>query len=93
MTQTRSDERTCQASAARLDGYIDTKLRTEEHSLDLMEHFPGCTACTREAQERRNVDGEVRGRCARIWSFLLDPKERVRDRLGKRGNHSRRDFT
>ena len=54
MTQTRFGEQACQKVLARLDSYIDNELLTES-SLELMEHFQRCTACTRESQERRNV--------------------------------------
>jgi anti-sigma factor (TIGR02949 family) len=79
MTQTRFGEQACQKVLARLDSYIDNELLTES-SLELMEHFQRCTACTRESQERRNVR-------ARLQTAVRDVKvppgleDRVRDRL------------
>ena len=71
MTQTRFGEQACQKVLARLDSYIDNELLTES-SLELMEHFQRCTACTRESQERRNVRARlqtaVRG-CTRSCSI------------------------
>ena len=48
MTQTRFGEQACRKVLARLDSYIDNELTTES-TLDLMEHFQHCAACSREA--------------------------------------------
>jgi anti-sigma factor (TIGR02949 family) len=79
MTQTRFGEQACQKVLARLDSYIDNELLTES-SLELMEHFHRCTACTRESQERRNVRARLKTavREVRVPQGLED---RVRDRL------------
>ena len=79
MTQTRFGEQACQKVLARLDSYIDNELLTES-SLELMEHFQRCTACTRESQERRNVRARLQTavREVRVPQGLED---RVRDRL------------
>jgi anti-sigma factor RsiW len=79
MTNTKFGEQACRQVLARLDSYIDNELLTES-SLDLVEHFERCTACTREAQERRKartrLQNAVRG--AYVPAGL---EERVRDRL------------
>jgi len=79
MTQTRFGEQACQKVLARLDSYIDNELLTES-SLELMEHFQRCTACTRESQERRKVRARLQSavREVRVPHGLED---RVRDRL------------
>jgi anti-sigma factor (TIGR02949 family) len=81
MTQTRFGEQACQKVLASLDSYIDNELLTES-SLELMEHFQRCTACTRESQERRNVRARLQTavREVRVPQGLED---RVRGRLRK----------
>jgi len=79
MTQTRFGEQACQKVLARLDSYIDNELLTES-SLELMEHFRRCTACTRESQERRNVRARLQ---TAVREVKVPPglEDRVRDRL------------
>ena len=79
MTQTRFGEQACQKVLARLDSYIDNELLTES-SLELMEHFQRCTACTRESQERRNVRARLQ---TAVREVRVPPglEDRVRDRL------------
>ena len=79
MTQTRFGEQACQKVLARLDSYIDNELLTES-SLELMEHFQQCAACTRESQERRNVRARLQ---AAVREVRVPPglEDRVRDRL------------
>jgi anti-sigma factor (TIGR02949 family) len=79
MTQTRFGEQACGKVLARLDSYIDNELLTES-SLDLMEHFQHCAACSREAQERQRVRTRLR---AAVREVRVPPglEGRVRDRL------------
>ena len=79
MTQTRFGEQACQKVLARLDSYIDNELLTES-SLELMEHFQRCTACTRESQERRNVRARLQT-AVREVKVPQGLEDRVRDRL------------
>jgi len=79
MTRTRFGEQACQKVLARLDSYIDNELLTES-SLELVEHFQRCTACTRESQERRNVRARLQ---TAVREVRVPPglEDRVRDRL------------
>jgi Predicted transmembrane transcriptional regulator (anti-sigma factor) len=79
MTQTRFGEQACQKVLARLDSYIDNELLTES-SLELMEHFQRCTACTRESQERRNVRARLQTAVREVRG-ASGMEDRVRDRL------------
>jgi len=79
MTQTKFGEQACQKVLAKLDSYIDNELLTES-SLELMEHFQRCTACTRESQERRNMRARLQ---TAVREVRVPPglEDRVRDRL------------
>ena len=79
MTRTRFGEQACQKVLAKLDSYIDNELLTES-SLELMEHFQRCTACTRESQERRNMRARLQ---TAVREVRVPPglEDRVRDRL------------
>jgi anti-sigma factor (TIGR02949 family) len=79
MTQTRFDEQACRKVLAKLDSYIDNELLTES-SLELMEHFRRCTACTRESQERRNVRERLKTAVHEV-KVPQGLEDRVRDRV------------
>ena len=79
MTQTQFGEQACRQVLAKLDSYIDNELLTES-SLELVEHFRHCAACTREAGERRNVRTRLQ---MAVRDMRVPPglAGRVRDRL------------
>lgn len=54
MTQTQFGEQACRQVLAKLDSCIDNELLNASNP-ELLEHFQRCTACTREAEERRNM--------------------------------------
>ena len=79
MTHTRFGDQVCQKALARLDSYIDNELITESN-IELTDHFQRCTACTREADERRNVRERLRT-AVREVKVPAGLEARVRDRL------------
>jgi len=79
LTHTKFGGQACQKVLARLDSYIDNELLTES-SLELVEHFQRCTACTQESQERRNVRTRLRT-AVREVKVPEGLEDRVRDRL------------
>ena len=79
MTQTGFGEQACRKFQARLDSYIDDELLTESN-LEMIEHFRRCTACTQEAQERRNVRRRLRD-AVREVPVPSGLEGRIRDRL------------
>jgi hypothetical protein len=79
MTQIEFGEQACQKFRAKLDSYIDNELLTEGN-LEMIEHFRGCTPCTQEAQERRNVRRRLRD-AVRDMPVPAGLEQRVRDRL------------
>lgn len=79
MTLTRFGDSACQKVLARLDSYIDNELLTESN-LEVLTHFQGCPACTRESQVRRAVRARLQAalREVRVPQGLED---RLRERL------------
>ena len=79
MTQATFGEQACQKFRAKLDSYIDNELLTEGN-LEMIEHFKNCTACTKEAQDRRGVRRRLRD-AVREVPVPAGLERRIRDRL------------
>jgi hypothetical protein len=79
MTEATFGEQACQKFRAKLDSYIDNELLTEG-SLEMIEHFKHCTACTKEAQDRRGVSRRLRD-AVREGPVPAGLERRIRDRL------------
>ena len=79
MTQATFGEQACQKFRAKLDSYIDNELLTEGN-LEMIEHFKNCTACTKEAQDRRGVRRRLRD-AVREVPVPAGLEGRIRDRL------------
>lgn len=79
MTQTEFGEQACQKFRVKLDSYLDNELLTESN-LEIIEHFNRCTACTKEAEERRNMRRRLRD-AVREVPVPAGLEQRVRDRL------------
>ena len=79
MTQATFGEQACQKFRAKLDSYVDNELLTEGN-LEMIEHFKNCTACTKEAQDRRGVRRRLRD-AVREVPVPAGLEGRIRDRL------------
>ena len=79
MTQITFGEQACHKSRAQLDSYIDNELLTEGN-IEMIEHFRRCTSCTREAQDRRDLQQRLRD-AVRGITVPTGLGQRVRDRL------------
>jgi len=79
MSQTRFGEQACRSVRAKIDSYIDDELMTES-TREVLEHLRHCTACIREAQERRKVRAQLRA-AVREVTVPAGLQGRVLDRL------------
>jgi len=79
MSQTEFSEQACRRVQPKIDSYIDDELVTES-TLEVLEHLRHCTACIREARERRNVRAQLRA-AVREVPVPAGLQGRVHDRL------------
>ena len=79
MIRTRFSEQRCQTFRAKLDWYIDNELLTES-SLEMIEHFGRCNACTREARQRHDTRRRLQ-KAVRNVPVPAGLEKRIRERL------------